>query len=100
MRTAEGEKEGHIMFYGWETDIGWGWIFPFLCFGLMVLCMVGMIGAFLRRSRMGFAGCCGFHRLSLLFILSAAELLGFSTDVSWSARCTGVRLALARPVGR
>jgi hypothetical protein len=30
--------------------------------------------------------------LSLLFILSAAEILEFSTDVSWRAQCVSVRL--------
>jgi len=50
------------MYYGMETGFTWGWVFPLICFGFMVLCMVGMIGGSFRGSRMGRGGLCGGHR--------------------------------------
>jgi hypothetical protein len=49
------------MYYGMETGITWGWIFPLICFGFIVLCMAGMIGSFLRGGRMGYRGWCGIR---------------------------------------
>ncbi len=46
------------MYYGMETGITWGWIFPLICLGFMVLCMAKMIGGFLRGSQMGW---CRIH---------------------------------------
>lgn len=40
------------MYYGFESGFEFWWIFPLLCFGMMVFCMF-----FMSRPGMG---CCGF----------------------------------------
>jgi len=44
------------MYFGMENGITCGLIFPLICFGVMVLCMAGMISGFLKGSRGGWRG--------------------------------------------